>query len=73
MVRDECPGKTGCGGVEQNFAEPVQKAVTVNVIPEYAFSLDSSTDNMMQGTRRIYASFARHGVRITLDMWISNL
>jgi hypothetical protein len=64
MIRDERPGKTGSGGVQQNIAEPFQKAVTVSIIPENAFSLDSSTDNTMQGTRNIYASFAWHIVRL---------
>jgi len=65
MIWDESPGKTGGGGIEQNIAESFQKAVTVGIVSEYAFFLDSSTDNMMQGARSVYASFARHSGKIT--------
>jgi hypothetical protein len=73
MIRHERPGKTGSGGIEKNLAEPFQKADTVSIILENAFSLDSSTDYMMQGTRSIYASFARHVWKITTDIEKRNL
>ena len=73
MIRDECPGKTAGGCVNQNFAEPLDKAVTVNVIPENAFPLNPSANNMVQCTRRIDASFTWHPANIAVGIITVNL
>lgn len=60
MVGDQGPGKTAGVGVGQHLAQPCGKIKLINVVPEYFPALDSSYDNMVQRTRRVYACLARH-------------
>lgn len=37
MIRNERPGETGCGSIEQNLAEPSQEIITTHIVPDRRF------------------------------------
>lgn len=54
------PGETTGGSFEQYGAEPGEKAVPVLVILENSSALDTTTDDVVQRARGVYACLSRH-------------
>jgi hypothetical protein len=47
IARNQGPGKTAGLCIGQDIAESFEKSVTVDIVLEYLFTLDSSYDHMM--------------------------
>jgi len=60
MIRDEGPSIAACRGLLYNDADTVKKILTVFVIEEYLFPLYSPDNDVMKGSRGVYAGLTGH-------------
>jgi hypothetical protein len=60
MIGDECPCKTKGFGLGDDITQTVYKIIPVLIIGKYPSALDSTNNDMMQGTGSIDAGFAWH-------------
>lgn len=60
MVGDQCPGKAAGAGLLQDLAQPVDKIATILNIFENFSTLNAPCNNMVQGSRGVYARLSRH-------------
>jgi hypothetical protein len=60
MIRDQCPSETGGRGIEQDITEPIQKVISIFVVPENLFPFDPTTNEVVQGTWRVNARLPWH-------------
>jgi hypothetical protein len=60
MIGKECPCQTTRLRLDENITKPFNKIVPVLVIGEYSATLNSTDNNMVQGSRGINAGFAWH-------------
>ena len=60
MIGDERPSKTKGLRLGDDITQPFNKIIPVLIIGEYPPTLDSTNNNMMQGSGSIDARFAWH-------------
>ena len=59
-IGDECSSETKGFHLGDNITQPFNKIIPVLIIAEYTSALDSTNNDMMQGSRSIDACFAWH-------------
>ena len=65
MVWNQRPSVTGRGSFRKDMAELIDKGFSIDIILENISVLDSSANDMMQGSGGVYAGLARHGLFIS--------
>ena len=61
MVGNQRPSIAGRVSVGKNITESFEKLIAVVVITKYPATIDTSDDDVVYRTRRVYACFTRHG------------
>jgi hypothetical protein len=61
MVVNQSPGVAGSLSFGKHKFESFEIVIAIVVITKYRATIDAPDDNMVQGTRSVYACFARHG------------
>lgn len=64
VIGHQRPCVTGRSLLLQKSTQPLKKILPIFVIPENPFPLNPSDNNMVQGAGGVYASLARHGLKI---------
>ena len=65
MIGDQRPGETKGLGLGEDIPQPFNEIIPVQIIWEYPSALDSTNDNMMQGSGSIDTSLAWHSELIS--------
>ena len=60
MIGDKSPGKTAGTGFFNYCSEPIEEIKSVAIVFKNIRPFDSSDNDVMQGSRSIYAGFSRH-------------
>jgi hypothetical protein len=67
MIGHQGPGKAARLTLAENAPHPVKKIIAVGVVPENRAPLDSSYDNVVQGTQSIQSGFAWHAIQAAAE------
>jgi hypothetical protein len=65
MVWNQRPSVTGRGSFCKDMTELINKGFSIDIILKNISSLDSSANNMMQGSGGVYAGLAGHSLFIS--------
>jgi hypothetical protein len=60
MIGDKHPGKADRIGVVNYSTKTIQKIVAACIISKDLTTLNTTSDNVMHRTRRVYPRFSRH-------------
>jgi hypothetical protein len=73
MVGNQSPGVAGGVCFGKDKIESFKTLIIITVIKKYRTTVDTSDDDVVQGTGSIYAGFARHDLLLTPDDHLVNL